>query len=765
MHADAGRKNSGSIKHRLGDALLNGILLLLALLGTVTSFVSAYSIPLAPVLLLCCVGLSVVFTVLFAMPRRRWVPLLFLGGGYALLLWCRWEEIKAGAFAVYTDIVNLLAEQLHIAEPIELPATLTVQEWADARIFFLIAAAVLLAFMLGWTVADRHSTCLTVILTVLPLLPALLANILPWWPALMMVVACWLVLLFTSLLRGASANGLHRFVAAALLACSALLVLLSVFMPQTDYTHPTWTKIAYARLTELGSRIISRLTMDTAVPYTLPGAVATAGSSMTVDLASAGPLQYTGGTVLRVATETPGRIYLRGYTAALYNRTSWRQLSDEDYQSFSQMFDIDWRGINQPAYFPFFTNTLSTPPYSIEVENIAAPRNCVYHPSQLIPGSGDGTVDNASFVQDVYLSPYNGTSTHTFYYYPPDELLRGAESRMHEAEQPEMAYRYFVYQNYTDIPPDFPEDIAPWLQEAERLSGDYTPSVESIPEPYRERIATAWKVAYMLDVTTEYDAETPAMPPGKDFVTYFLSESRRGYCMHFASAATLLLRSMGIPARYVGGYAATMQESGVFDIPDSAAHVWVEIYLDGYGWHPVEVTPAAREDPILQDHTPAEPLPESPVEPPQEDTPDSVVPEEDATPAPPEEENQSSSPQAEDAANLRWLLYPAVLIMFAVALALRRLFLRWMRQRKTHEADINCSVLNAYGYMLRLQPWGLQKNEEIEELAQKARFSQHTLTQDEHAVVLHWLEAEELRIDQSLPAWKRLLFRYLFGLH
>ena len=56
--------------------------------------------------------------------------------------------------------------------------------------------------------------------------------------------------------------------------------------------------------------------------------------------------------------------------------------------------------------------------------------------------------------------------------------------------------------------------------------------------------------------------------------------------MHFASAATLLLRWMGIPARYVAGYVADVPASGHVRVPDSAAHAWVEVYIEGYGWEP-----------------------------------------------------------------------------------------------------------------------------------------------------------------------------------
>lgn len=54
-------------------------------------------------------------------------------------------------------------------------------------------------------------------------------------------------------------------------------------------------------------------------------------------------------------------------------------------------------------------------------------------------------------------------------------------------------------------------------------------------------------VADYLAAVAEYDPDTPAAPEGEDFVAWFLTESHRGYCMHFASAAVLLLRSMASP--------------------------------------------------------------------------------------------------------------------------------------------------------------------------------------------------------------------------
>ena len=79
--------------------------------------------------------------------------------------------------------------------------------------------------------------------------------------------------------------------------------------------------------------------------------------------------------------------------------------------------------------------------------------------------------------------------------------------------------------------------------------------------------------------------------------------------MHFASAAALLLRLVGIPTRYVAGYVADIPASGKANVPDSNAHAWVEVYLDGYGWEPVEVTPAYAGSRPGQSGTVAQPSP------------------------------------------------------------------------------------------------------------------------------------------------------------
>ena len=86
------------------------------------------------------------------------------------------------------------------------------------------------------------------------------------------------------------------------------------------------------------------------------------------------------------------------------------------------------------------------------------------------------------------------------------------------------------------------------------------------------------------------------MPEGQDPLQWFLTTSRTGNQMLYASAAVEAFRADGIPARYVEGYylgASKIQDSknGEVSITGENAHAWVEVYFDGVGWKAVDVTP------------------------------------------------------------------------------------------------------------------------------------------------------------------------------
>jgi hypothetical protein len=83
-----------------------------------------------------------------------------------------------------------------------------------------------------------------------------------------------------------------------------------------------------------------------------------------------------------------------------------------------------------------------------------------------------------------------------------------------------------------------------------------------------------------------YDTNIAAPPPGTEAASWFLFQSRRGFCNYFATAMTLMARSIGIPARVAAGYTNGKYNTSTneWDISGTDAHAWTQIYFAGYGW-------------------------------------------------------------------------------------------------------------------------------------------------------------------------------------
>jgi len=126
--------------------------------------------------------------------------------------------------------------------------------------------------------------------------------------------------------------------------------------------------------------------------------------------------------------------------------------------------------------------------------------------------------------------------------------------------------------------------VDPRLKElAERLGKDADPA---------ERVR---RTLSYLETTCTYSLKVGQFV-SKDPVGEFVFDKRRGYCEYFASAAALLLRMEGVPARYVVGYSVRPEnlEGGHYVVREADAHAWVEAWLEGRGWVELDPTPAAQ---------------------------------------------------------------------------------------------------------------------------------------------------------------------------
>lgn len=166
------------------------------------------------------------------------------------------------------------------------------------------------------------------------------------------------------------------------------------------------------------------------------------------------------------------------------------------------------------------------------------------------------------------------------------------------------------------------------LERLEELCSVVTGETESIVSAYIEGV---------LSNRTRYVREPGPTPKDMDFAEYFLFKNQKGFCVHYATTATLMYRICGIPARYVTGYRIPaenfqQQEDGTWSAEalGTMGHAWSEVYM-GDAWQVREHTNPSTPDPLGEDQE-EEQYEETQTEIPLEETQQEVTPQEETEP-------------------------------------------------------------------------------------------------------------------------------------
>jgi transglutaminase-like putative cysteine protease len=150
-------------------------------------------------------------------------------------------------------------------------------------------------------------------------------------------------------------------------------------------------------------------------------------------------------------------------------------------------------------------------------------------------------------------------------------------------------------------PGEVPEDLNRYLQ----IPGELPERVRDLALRITRNAPTAFDkvkaIESYLENNYRYEIDSPVPPPGRDAVDHFLFDTDVGFCEQFASATAMMLRSIGIPARVVAGYTPGERNpfTGYYEIRNSDAHAWVEVWFPRYGWYEFDPTfgvPPARVD-------------------------------------------------------------------------------------------------------------------------------------------------------------------------
>ena len=250
----------------------------------------------------------------------------------------------------------------------------------------------------------------------------------------------------------------------------------------------------------------------------------------------------------------------------------------------------------------------------------------------------------------------------------------------------------------------FNAEVADRLAErAQTIKDVYTQLPDTVPDrvyDLAEEITAGCETTYDKILAIEdyfkndfvYTLTPPAFPEDRDFVDWFLFECNEGYCTYYATAAAVLARCIGLPSRYVEGVTVkdTIRSRDEVEVTNRDVHAWTEVYLEGYGWIPIEPTPGfavgrsqewTRRSPITGGG-----MPEIPVIPPEEELPlePEILPEEDGLSA--AELAAIEALRQEQMNRLRKIMMIAAVSVIAVVLTVVLLVSRSARAKRYNRA-------------------------------------------------------------------------------
>lgn len=153
-----------------------------------------------------------------------------------------------------------------------------------------------------------------------------------------------------------------------------------------------------------------------------------------------------------------------------------------------------------------------------------------------------------------------------------------------------------------EVGTSYPDHIEErYLEVSPSISERAVNKTDAIASEAETPYETAVVLTYWLRANHNYSLDVP--PPDGEVTDELLFERDEAFCAYFATALTNMLRTQGVPARYVTGYVP-----GEFDESDDRfvvrgmhAHAWVEVYFPRYGWVPFEPTPAEDREETLED--------------------------------------------------------------------------------------------------------------------------------------------------------------------
>ncbi|MBQ3530333.1 MAG: transglutaminase domain-containing protein [Oscillospiraceae bacterium] len=309
------------------------------------------------------------------------------------------------------------------------------------------------------------------------------------------------------------------------------------------------------------------------------------------DFENLGTFDKNDAPALEITMEKPQKLYLKGFVGEVYNGYGWEEIENKDLAKYAKDFYILHQNgfFGQSAVSSALEATGKQEYSAMSIKNLSACSKRAYLPYAVSNAGFNnfeiGDANTNSFGKSYETSCIPGGLSEWYKAQVDLSEKQGADAMADEHLANEQLYREFVKANYLGITEEAYAAIDRIFAGSEAAT-----ATEIISE-----------ILLYLEKGVTYD-EDFSSNGGTDFAAFFLEKSARGYSVHYATAATLMLRYFGIPARYAEGYFLPAKEAAEYEsgetiiLTENHVHAWAEYYLEGVGWIPFEVTPRYMDD-------------------------------------------------------------------------------------------------------------------------------------------------------------------------
>lgn len=303
--------------------------------------------------------------------------------------------------------------------------------------------------------------------------------------------------------------------------------------------------------------------------------------------------------VLEIVMERPTSLYLKGFVGVDYLGDKWEDLEAatayKEHGLFYWLEEEAFEPSCQLSYINKLTKAIDYDTYEMTVYNLKESSKLLFFPYEL--ASSIEEVKESLRYRDTnkYSATFSGERLYKYKIMPnvvtkypriAKVLYSRSDKEAMSYRKAEQHYKRFVYDNYTKVPEPVSLMLEHHLKDQTNLLTDRMSYEQAI-----------YEVKTFLQKNITYNEEVFPPEEDVDLLVHFLENKKEGYAPHYATAATLIFRFLGIPARYVEGYIVTPEDIRDIEpyekitIPNKNAHAWTEIYIDRLGWIPIEVTP------------------------------------------------------------------------------------------------------------------------------------------------------------------------------